>query len=179
MLAFREGDESAFDELFRRWAGPLLRYIERMLRDAASAEELVQETFLRVYRARDRYEPEARFSTWLYRIATNLALNELRRPRHRHVHKSADGDPESGPLPLESGGARVDDVVHARRVSHEVEEQLGALPDRQRIALWLTAVEGFSYAEVARSLDTSEKSVKALVHRARSALASKLSGGAS
>ena len=64
-----------------RWAEPLLRYLERMVGDAATAEELVQESFLRVHGARDRYEPRARFSTFLYRIATNLALNELKRPR--------------------------------------------------------------------------------------------------
>ena len=83
MLAFQSGEPAAFDALFRRWAAPLLRYLERMVRDAGTAEELVQEVFLRVYRARERYAPDARFSTWLYRIATNLALNELRRPRRR------------------------------------------------------------------------------------------------
>ena len=167
MLAFRGGDVAAFDALFRRWAAPLLRYLERMLRDAAAAEELVQEVFLRVHRARDRYAPEARFSTWLYRIATNLALNELRRPRRRDPHHSADADdaPE-----LVSGGAAVDDVVHARRVGAEVERELAELPERQRAALWLTAVEGLSYAEVAETLEVTEKAVKALVHRARSAL---------
>ncbi len=98
MLAFREGETAAFDELFRRWSGPLLRYLERMVRDLSTAEELVQEAFLRVYRARDRYRPDARFSTWLYRIATNLALNELRRPCHRSVHRSTDED-GAAPLP--------------------------------------------------------------------------------
>ena len=101
MLAFREGDARAFEQLFRRWSGPLLRYLERMVRDAASAEDLVQEAFLRVHRARERYTPDARFSTWLYRIATNLALNELRRPRHKVVHSSM-GDEEA--RPLVSGG---------------------------------------------------------------------------
>src|SRR3990172_766623 len=71
LLAFQAGDAAAFEALFQRWSAPLLRYLERMVRDAASAEELVQETFLRVYRARQRYAPEARFSTWIYRIATN------------------------------------------------------------------------------------------------------------
>jgi len=172
MLAFREGDASAFDGLFRRWAAPLLRYLDRMLRDTAAAEELVQEVFLRVYRARDRYRPEARFSTWLYRIATNLALNELRRPRRRDPHQSVDAE---GAPELAAEGAAVDDVVHARRLGDEVERELQALPERQRAALWLAAVEGLSYAEIAESLDVSEKAVKALVHRARSSLAERLS----
>jgi RNA polymerase sigma-70 factor (ECF subfamily) len=106
MLAFREGDVDAFDALFQRWAGPLLRYLERMLHDAAGAEDLVQEVFLRVHRARERYRPEARFSTWIFRIATNLALNELRRPRRRDPHASLDA--EDGPEPSASGTATDD-----------------------------------------------------------------------
>ena len=117
MLAFCAGEEAAFDQLFRRWAGPLLRYLERMLGDGALAEELVQEAFLRVHGARDRYEPRARFSTW-------------------------------------------------RELNH--------LPERQRIALWLSAAEGHSYAEVAAILETTETSVKALVHRGRSALVARM-----
>jgi len=171
MLAFRDGDVRAFDALFRRWSGPLLRYLERMVRDAAAAEELAQEAFLRVHRARDRYVPQARFSTWLYRIATNLALNELRRPRVREPHQSTDAD-DAAPLAAAQPG--VDDVVEARRLGAAVERELAQLPERQRAALWLTAVEGLSYAEVSATLDVSEQAVKALVHRARSALAGKL-----
>jgi RNA polymerase sigma-70 factor (ECF subfamily) len=177
MLALRAGDETAFDGLFARWSGPLLRYLERMVRDAASAEELVQETFLRLYRARERYEPDARFSTWLYTIATRLALNELRRPRHHSAHYSTDAhDDGTAPVVLADDAPRADDVAHARAVGDRVEIALAALPERQRIALWLSAVEGLSYAEVAASLDTSEKSVKALVHRARCALSERFGG---
>jgi RNA polymerase sigma-70 factor (ECF subfamily) len=171
MLAFREGDNDAFDALFRRWAGPLLRYLERMLHDAAGAEDLVQEVFLRVHRARERYRPEARFSTWIFRIATNLALNEMRRPRRRDPHASLDA--ADGPEPPAPATA-IDDYVHAKRMAGDVERALRSLPERQRAALWLGAVEGFSYAEVAASLDVSEKAVKALVHRARSSLTSRL-----
>ena len=175
MLALRAGDSSAFDALFQRWSAPLLRYVDRMVRDPAAAEELVQETFLRLYRARERYEPEARFSTWLYTIATRLALNELRRPRHQNPHKSTDEVDTEGPtLVLAHPGPRADDVAHARRVGRQVEGALASLPERQRAALWLAAVEGLSYAEIAESLATSEKSVKALVHRARCALVDRL-----
>ena len=171
MLSFREGDASAFDALFARWARPLLRYLERMVRDAGAAEELVQEAFLRVYRARERYEPDARFSTWLYRIATNLALNELRRPRRRDPHDSLDA-PDA--QPLAAGSPPADEEVDARRRVERLELALAELPERQRAALWLTAVEGLSYAEVAESLEISESAVKALVHRARSGLADRL-----
>ena len=172
MLAFAAGDEAAFAALFERWSRPLLRYLERTV-DAATAEELVQEAFVRVHRAREQYRPEARFSTWLYRIGTHLAWNELRRPRRRAPHVRVDGEAAA---PIAAPGAPVDEVVHARRVSAEVESALAALPERQRAALWLAAVEGLSYAEVAAALATSEVAVKALVHRARSALADALAG---
>jgi RNA polymerase sigma-70 factor (ECF subfamily) len=168
MLAFRAGDAGAFDELFRRWARPLLRYLESLLRDAGAAEDLVQEAFLRVHRARDRYQPDARFSTWLYRIATNLALNELRRPRRRNPHESVDPDTEA---PVSD--PPVDEVVDARRRRDAVETALVELPHRQRAAL-LQVVVGRSYAEVAEALEVSEQAVKALVHRARSSLAERL-----
>ena len=181
MLAFCEGDAAAFETLFRRWAGPLLRYLERMLGEAGAAEELVQEAFLRVHRARASYRPDARFSSWLYRIGTNLALNELRRPARRAPHgsvDSAEGDGE--PLPAAPEPAS-DELVDARREVRALDRALRELPERQRAALWLVAVEGHSYAEVARSLEISESAVKALVHRARTSLAAQLAtqGGAS
>jgi RNA polymerase sigma-70 factor (ECF subfamily) len=177
MLAFCAGDDSAFDPLFERWGGPLFHYLDRMLRDAGAAEELVQEAFLRVFSARERYRPEARFSTWLYRIATNLALNELRRPRRSRPHASSDpvSDPsasESGsaPLQLVSATPAADRQLEVRRRTGRVDAALRELPERQAMAIWLSAVEGMSYAEVALVLETTEKSVKALVHRARVAL---------
>jgi RNA polymerase sigma-70 factor (ECF subfamily) len=176
MLALRAGDDSAFDGLFARWAAPLLRYLERIVGDHGTAEELVQETFLRVHGARGRYEARARFSTWLYRIATNLALNELKRPRRRHPHESN----EERAIPLTAPSPATDAVVEARRMGARLEGELAQLPERQRMALWLSAAEGHSYAEIAQILETSEKSVKALVHRGRAALVAKmgpLSGG--
>ncbi len=184
MVAFCAGDDSAFEPLFDRWGRPLLHYLERMVRDSACAEELVQETFLRVYCARDRYRPEARFSSWLYRIATNLALNELRRPRRSRPHASTDqtsgrGDAalQSVPLQLVSEEPDALDQLDMRRRTGHVEQALSQLPERQGMALWLSAVEGMSYAEVALALETTEKSVKALVHRARVALVAKVAEG--
>jgi len=169
MLAFAKGDEAAFDALFDRWSAPLLRFVERMVTDRATAEDLVQDAFLRVHRARSRYEPRARFSTWLYRIATNLARNELRRPRRARPHASTDQG-RAPALELVGGGVPADEAVDQRRRTDAVERALDALPERQRMALWLSAVEGLSYAEVAEALETTPKSVKSLVHRARSAL---------
>jgi RNA polymerase sigma-70 factor (ECF subfamily) len=169
MLAFRAGDERAFDALFERWAGRVLRFLERMVGEASVAEDLVQETFVRVFRARERYVPEARFSTWLFTIAANAARNELRRPLHRSPHQSLETD--GAPLELAAGDPPADVVAEARRAGQGLDAAFAALPERQREALWLCAVEGLSYAEIAAALATTEKSVKALVHRARAALA--------
>ncbi len=175
MLAFAGGDAAAFDRLFDRWSGRLLHFLERMVRDRAVAEELLQESFLRVHRARERYRPEARFSTWLYTIASNVARNELRRPFRRSPHESADAEPEDAPsLQLVADGPAAEDLADARRRSDAVDAALAELPPRQRAALWLAAVEGLSYAEVAGALDTTEKSVKSLVHRGRVAVAQRL-----
>ena len=179
MLAFRDGDESALSDLYRRWAGPLLRYLERIVREHGTAEELLQETFIRVHGARDRYSPDARFSTWLFRIGRNLALNELDRARRRMPHVSADenvarNDSSRPALSLVSQGPTVDAIVEARRESSRMEAKLAELPERQRTALWLAAVEGYAYHEIAEVLETSSQSVKALVHRARATLADRM-----
>lgn len=172
MLAFQKGDTAAFDALFARWAGPLLRYLVRIVHDTATAEELVQDAFLRVHSARERYVAQAKFSTWLYRIASNLAFNELRRPRRRHLHDSVDDDEAN--IHLRSTASQPDAVASARLLGEKVEREMRRLPDRQRMALWLSAAEGQSYAEIASALQTSEQSVKALVHRARATLADRL-----
>jgi len=178
MLAFGRGDEAAFDRLFGRWGGRLQSYLQRMVSDRATAEELVQETFLRVHRARERYQAESRFSTWLYRIGTNLALNELRRPRRSRPHASTDCDPEhdQASIVLVAGGSGPEVRAEARIAVLELSRELARLPERQRMALWLSAVEGLSYAEVAEALDTTAKSVKSLVHRARATLADRMAG---
>ncbi len=173
-LAFQAGDVSAFDKLFERWSAPLLRYLDRIVRDASTAEELVQEAFLRVHRARERYVPEAKFSTWLYRIASNLAFNELRRPRSRHRHASVDD--ETTGIHLQAREANPENVAHARLLGGEVEREFQRLPERQRMALWLSAVEGMPYAEIADALETTQKSVKSLVHRGRATLADRIPG---
>jgi RNA polymerase sigma-70 factor (ECF subfamily) len=178
MLAFRNGDERAFDALFERWAGRVLRFVERMVREPGVAEDLVQETFLRLWRARERYQPEARFSTWLFTIAGNAARNELRRPFRGAAHDSLDEEGERVKLELAADDPPSDELVDARRAGLSMDAALAALPERQREALWLRAVEGLSYAEVAQALETSEQSVKALIHRARVALA-RAGGGTS
>lgn len=181
MVAYCAGDEAALTDLYRRWADPLLRYLERMVKERATAEELMQESFLRVHRARDRYRPDSRFSTWLFHIARNLALNELDLARRRRPHLSVDvvggGDSGRPALNLVSTDPSAAQVVESRETKDRVEAALERLPERQRSALWLAAVEGHSYAEIAKVLETSTQSVKALVHRARATIAGSIAGG--
>lgn len=178
MLAFAAGDDAALSDLYHRWAGPLVRFLEKMVKERATAEELMQETFIRVHGAKDRYEAGARFSTWLFRIARNLALNEIDRARNKNPHLSTDVDVSdsgaaAGPaLTLASKDPDAETVIDARRAHARLEVALAELPERQRSALWLAAVEGHSYDEIAEILETSTSSVKALVHRARRNLAS-------
>jgi RNA polymerase sigma-70 factor, ECF subfamily len=182
MLAYRGGDEAALAELYRRWAARLLRYLERIVKEPALAEELLQDTFVRVLDARERYAPEARFSTWLFHIARNLACNELARSRSRHPHVSADasesrqdGRPQ---LALVADGPRPDVHADARREHDRFARAFATLPERQQSALWLAVVEGHSYDEIASGLDCSVQSVKNLVHRARAALADRMQDAA-
>ena len=182
MLAFRGGDETALATLYGRWAARLLRYLERIVKEPAVAEELLQDTFIRVLDARERYAPEARFSTWLFHIARNLACNELARSRSRHPHVSTDSAyseegsrDETGPrLVLVSKGPAPDDHADARREHARFERVLASLPERQQTALWLAVVEGHSYEQIASVLGSSVQSVKNLVHRARATLADRL-----
>lgn len=186
MLSFREGDGEALSKLYERWAPSLLRYLERIVKNSATAEELLQDTFIRVHGARDRYSPEAAFSTWLFRIGRNLALNELDRARNRNPHLEADAT-AMATTGSETGGGRKDnvvalvsplpaqdDVADARREKARMEVALGEIPERQRSALWLAVVEGHSYVEVAEILETSVASVKSLVHRARAQLVERM-----
>ena len=147
MVAFGGGDMAAFDKLFERWKGPLLRYLDRIVHDAATAEELVQEAFLRVHRARDRYVADAKFSTWLYRIATNLAFNELRRPNRRYPHASTDA-PEGPTLWLEKGGVELSLVKGLPREGVDWVAILVSMLDGKRFKVQSQSevnVKGFAY----------------------------------
>lgn len=176
MLAYQAGDEEAFDRLVEAYSGQVFALLTRFLGPRARREDLVQEVFLRVIRARDRYQPTARFSTWLYRIVFNLSVNETQRSSGREPlsldHATGDDD---GPPSLSAGladadgeapsdGLERDDVVRAVRAAIE------ALPETQRMALVLAKYHDMPYAEIAVVLDSTEKAVKSLIHRAREAL---------
>jgi RNA polymerase sigma-70 factor (ECF subfamily) len=166
MLAFRGGDRRAFETLFARFTPRVLSFLTRMVRDRARAEELTQDVFVRIYQAAERYEPSARFSTWIFGIAHNVALNELARAHHKRELRM----PEDGPLDALDPAPGADEALAAARTHAELERALGTLPERQRAALLLRSEQGLGYEEIATTLGTSVASVKSLIHRAREAL---------
>ncbi len=179
MLAFQQGDEGAFRALFERHARAMFQFCHHFVRNAARAEELAQDAFLNVYRARDRYRPTARFKTYLYRVASNLCLNELRRARGEGAPapagRPADGeDPPNDLDALPSGAATPEELARGRALEAAFQGLLARLPEKQRAALVLCRFEGLSYEEIAQVLETTVPAVKSLVHRATVAAAEAL-----
>jgi RNA polymerase sigma-70 factor (ECF subfamily) len=178
MLRVQAGDQGAYRELFAKFAPRILQYTRRLVGSEARAEEVTQDVFVQVFRFRDRYRPEARFATWLFTIATNLCLNELRRPeRHLRVdlwekQREEPGD-EGPPLPdrdavdPESGAA-------TRELARDLERAIAELPPKQRAALLLSRMDGLAYRDVGETLGISEGAVKALLFRATHALKARL-----
>ncbi len=176
MLRFKGGDTEAFDQLFSRHTRPIVNFAYRFVRDRQLAEELAQEIFLKVYEAAGGYQAQAKFTTWLYRIATNVCLNEIRKPRFRAAHKPlSEETPETARISLHAAAEDGPDKTLERQdISRALREALEKIPDKQRTAFILSKYQEFSYAEVAEIMKTSEKAVKSLIHRAREALAERL-----
>ncbi len=177
MLAFQRGDQAAFRALYERHASAMVGYCHRFVKDGPRAEELAQDVFVKVYRAAHRYSPRARFKTFLYRVATNHCLNELRRGEYavRAATPGApggDGAPDLDALPAHQPSPHQD--LEAGRLAAAVEVLLDRLPEKQRAALVLCRFEGMSYEEIAETLETSVSAVKSLVHRATVAAAAAL-----
>ena len=175
MLAWQAGEESAFDRIVEIYSPQVYALLTRFLGPRPSREDLVQETFLRVIRARDRYEPAARFTTWLFRIVYNLSINETQRggPRElRSIGSAARTDePADRLFEIDDTGATAPSEAMEREDRiRAVRAAIARLPETQRMALILAKYEERPYAEIAQILGTSEKAVKSLVHRAREAL---------
>jgi RNA polymerase sigma-70 factor, ECF subfamily len=169
MLDVKAGDEASFGLLLRRYRTPLVNFLNRMVRDSATAEDLAQEVFLRVYRARKQYSPTAKFTTWLFRIATNLALNSIRDNRHKQMEDSLDEPAEAGdaaPRELPSREMRIDEHILERDRCDFIRRAVESLPEKQRAAVLLHKYEEMDYSEIARILDCSESALKSLLFRA-------------
>jgi RNA polymerase sigma-70 factor (ECF subfamily) len=141
-----------------------------MVRDTATAEDLAQEVFLRVYRARKQYSPSAKFTTWMFRIATNLALNSLRDNRYRKMETSIDApqsnEEDAAPRELPAREMRIDEHLLERDRCEVIRGAIGTLPEKQRVAVLLHKYEEMDYAEIAKILECSESALKSLLFRA-------------
>jgi RNA polymerase sigma-70 factor, ECF subfamily len=169
MLDVKAGDEASFDFLLQKYRSPLVNFLYRMVRDTATAEDLAQEVFLRVYRARKQYTPSAKFTTWLFRIATNVALNSVRDNRYDKLAVSIDatvGDEDSAPRELPAREMRIDEHMIERDRTEFIQRAIASLPEKQRVAVLLHKYEEMDYGEIARILDCSESALKSLLFRA-------------
>jgi len=180
MLRVAAGDEGAFNFLVGKHNRPVIHFLYRMVHNQAVAEELAQEVFLRVYRARDSYRAEARFTTWLYRIATNLAVNHARDTRHERTAQTVyldAPDEETGTTPDVA-----DDVpsVEQRLLKDErmaaIRNHVMELPERQRMAVLMHKYQGMDYRQIGDVLKLSESATKSLLFRAYQTLREKLKG---
>lgn len=178
MLRVAAGDESGFNYLVGRYHRPMIHFLYRMVHNQAVAEELAQEVFLRVYRARDSYRAEARFTTWLYRIATNLAVNHARDTRHERAAQTIyldAPDEETGTKPdlADDDPSAEQQMLHDERMA-AIRSHVMALPERQRMAVLMHKYQGMDYRQIGDVLKLSESATKSLLFRAYQTLRDKL-----
>jgi RNA polymerase sigma-70 factor (ECF subfamily) len=178
MLRVKRGDLAAFEELVEKYKQPVINMLYRTLPDAAEAEDLAQNVFIQVYKSADRYRASAKFSTWLFTIARNLCLNEIRR-RARHPAESLDvPHPEHDHEParqFEDGREPGPDValLHTE-LEQRIEEAVRALPESQRLAIVLCRQQELAYEDISEVLGCSLSATKSLIHRARETLKQRL-----
>ncbi len=178
MLDVKAGDNESFELLLQKYRSPLVNFLGRMVHDRATAEDLAQEVFLRVYRARKQYTASAKFTTWLFRIATNLALNSLRDTRYQRMEVSIDApvndDEDAPPRELPARERRIDEHMIERDRVDFIRRAVLALPEKQRAAVLLHKYEEMDYAEIAKVLECSESALKSLLFRAYESLRAQL-----
>ncbi len=170
MVAFQKGDEGAFDQIIDKYHKPIVNFIYKIVNNSAEAEELAQEVFLRIYRARHTYEPKARFAAWIYRIATNLSFKEADRKRrmqfwHRRNHTEQDAAAQEeifrDPLP------DAEDRLVKTELGQVIRHAIRSLPRNEKIALVLRRYEDLSYREIAEVMSCTEAAVKTYIHRGK------------
>jgi len=178
MMRVKQGDTGAFEELVEKYKQPVMNFVYKTLPDPTEAEDLAQHVFLQVFKSSHRYEPSARFKTWLFTIARNLCLNEVRR-RRRHPADSLDEtypDAEDQPVRQAVDGKTFsppESLLHAE-LEEKIDVALGQLPEKQRTAILLCRGDEFSYEDIARVLECSVSATKSLIHRGRETLKQKL-----
>jgi RNA polymerase sigma-70 factor, ECF subfamily len=179
MLRVKQGDQAAFAGLVEKYKQPVMNLVYRFLRDATEAEDVAQNVFLQVYKSAHRYEVSAKFSTWLFTIARNLCLNEIRR-RSRHPADSIEASthPDGDDFPTrqfeDNKVSLPTDALLQGELEQKVEQAIEELPEVQRSALLLCRRDDLSYEEIAKILGCSLSATKSLIHRGRETLKQKL-----
>ena len=178
MLRVKAGDDAAFDYLVAKYRRSLVGFMYRMAHNQAVAEELAQEALLRVYRSRETYKADAKFSTWLYRIATNLAVNHARDTRQERPENSVsldETDEESGrSVDLADGSPTAEQNLLQRERLRAIRRHVDALPERQRLAVLMHKYQEMDYRQIAAILRLSESATKSLLFRAYETLRERL-----
>ena len=178
MLELKSGNMDAFDVLLGKYRKPIVHFMFRMVHNQAVAEELAQEVFLRVYRSRETYRAEARFSTWLYRIATNLGVNHARDTRHERTASTIyldAADAETGTTPdVADDEPSVEQKLMRDERMAAIRTHVMALPERQRMAVLMHKYQGMDYRQIGEVLKLSESATKSLLFRAYQTLRDKL-----
>ncbi len=176
----QKGSEKAYRELLGRYQRPVFSLIYRMLRDREQAEDLAQETFVRVFNHIDRYDPKYKFSSWIFKIATNLTIDHIRKKEVATV--SIDGsryavtadEIEASTITVASGDENPEELLEAKELGESIEQAIGGLRAEYRTAILLRHVEGREYQEIADIMSLPLGTVKTFIHRARKELQGKL-----
>ena len=178
MLRVKDGDDAAFDYLVTKYRRPMLAFLYRMAHNTAVAEELAQEVFLRVYRSRQTYNAEAKFSTWLYRIATNLAVNHARDTKYERPEVTVNldqPDEETGnTIDLPDATMTAEQSILRRERLAAIRRHVENLPERQRLAVMMHKYQEMDYKQIGEVLKLSESATKSLLFRAYETLREKL-----
>jgi RNA polymerase sigma-70 factor (ECF subfamily) len=175
MLRVRDGDEVSFGVLLEKHRGPVINFLFRMVQNKAVAEELAQDAFLRVYKSRISYEPTAKFTTWLFRIATHLALNWIRDGRNEKRQASLDEEsPDGAPREVADRSRTAEQELVYQAKLREVRQAIRRLPAKQKAAVMMHKYEEMEYAQIADVLSCSESAVKSLLFRAYESLRARL-----
>jgi len=170
MLRVRDGDQASFGLLLERHRSAVIHFLYRMVQNQAVAEELAQEAFLRVYKSRSSYEPTAKFTTWLFRIASHLALNWIRDGRNEKRQASLDESPNRTARQVPDRGRTAEQELVYRAKLREVRQAIESLPAKQKAAVMMHKYEEMEYAQIADVLSCSESAVKSLLFRAYESL---------
>jgi RNA polymerase sigma-70 factor (ECF subfamily) len=178
MLRVRDGDDAGYDILIEKYRRSIINFMFRMVHNQAVAEELAQEVFLRVYRSRQTYRAEAKFTTWLYRIATNLGVNHARDTKHERAAHNVyldQPDPETGTTPdVADATASAEETLVRDERMRAIRQHVLSLPERQRNAVLMHKYQGLDYKEIGEVLKLSESATKSLLFRAYQTLRERL-----